>query len=356
MKAKPVERKGRGARSNPAGRFERTTSEVVDDGWTAESPAGRIPTEIHPDRARSVITRNTSPDVPFDQSINPYRGCEHGCVYCFARPSHAYLDLSPGLDFETKIFFKVDAAKRLVEELSAPGYRCKPIAFGTNTDPYQPVERRLEVMRRLLEVLQHCRHPLSIVTKGSLIDRDVDVLGEMARDGLVSVMISITTLDNALKSTLEPRAAAPAARLASVRKLAAAGVPTGVLVAPVIPGINDDEIEDIATASAQAGAVRLGYVLLRLPWEVGELFRDWLETHAPQKASRVMHLIRQMRGGRDYDSAWGRRQTGIGPYAELLRRRFELVRRRVGLNDRREAELRNDLFVPPGRSGQLSLL
>jgi DNA repair photolyase len=352
----PVNRKGRGARTNPPGRFEKTSSAVVDDGWTTPETPGRVPTEVFVDRARSVITQNQSPDVPFDQSINPYRGCEHGCVYCFARPSHAYLDLSPGLDFETKIFFKADAAARLRDELAAPGYRCKTIAFGTNTDPYQPLERRLSVMRGLLEILEGCRHPLSIVTKGALIDRDIDLLAGMARDSLVSVMVSITTLDNRLKATLEPRAAAPSARLASVRKLTAAGVPTGVLIAPVIPGINDDEIEDIATASAEAGAKSLGYVLLRLPWEVKDLFKDWLAAHAPEKAQRVMHLVRELRDGREYDAAWGRRQTGVGPYAELLRRRFELVKRRAGLVDCRLPELRTDLFVPPGRSGQLSLL
>jgi DNA repair photolyase len=349
-------RKGRGAGSNVPGRFERTQSESVDDGWTAPDPPPRLATVVQPDRARTVITRNQSPDVPFDRSINPYRGCEHGCVYCFARPTHAYLDLSPGLDFETRIFFKEDAAARLVEELAAPGYRCQTIAFGTNTDPYQPVERRLEVMRRLLETLLRCRHPVSIVTKGALIDRDLDLLAAFARQSLVSVMISITTLDNALKATLEPRAAAPTARLATVRKLAQAGVPVGVLVAPVIPGINDDEIEDIVDASAAAGARSLGYVLLRLPWEVKPLFEEWLAGQVPEKAGRVMHLIREMHQGRAYDATWGRRQTGVGPYADLIARRVALARRRSGLDDRSMPELRSDLFVPPHPGGQLSLV
>ena len=349
-------RKGRGAGSNVAGRFERSRSEAVDDGWSAPERRERIETTVQPDRARTVITRNQSPDVPFDRSINPYRGCEHGCVYCFARPSHAYLDLSPGIDFETRIFFKQDAAQRLVEELAAPAYRCKTIAFGTNTDPYQPVERRLEVMRRLLEVLLRCRHPVSIVTKGALIDRDLDLLAEFARLSLVTVMISITTLDNALKTTLEPRAAAPAARLATVRKLAAARVPVGVLVAPVIPGINDDEIEDIVDASAEAGAQSLGYVLLRLPWEVKPLFEEWLEGQMPEKAGRVMHLIRELHDGRAYDATWGRRQTGVGPYAQLLARRVQLARRRSGLSERSMPALRTDLFEAPHPGGQLSLV
>jgi DNA repair photolyase len=356
VKQVPLSRKGRGVRTNPAGRFERTTSAWVDDGWTAPEVVPKLETEIFIDRARSVIARNQSPDVPFEQSINPYRGCEHGCVYCFARPSHAYLDLSPGLDFETKIFFKEDAAKRLAEELAAPAYRPRVIAIGTNTDPYQPIERRLRVMRGLLEVLGACRHPVSIVTKGALIDRDIDLLADMARDSLVSVMISITTLDPKLKATLEPRAAAPATRLANVRRLSGAGIPTGVLIAPVIPGINDDEIEAIATASAEAGAQSLGYVLLRLPWEVKELFVDWLATHAADKAHRVLHLVRELHGGREYDASFWRRQTGGGPYSDLLRRRFELARRRTGLEGRRMPELRTDLFVPPEPSGQLRLL
>jgi DNA repair photolyase len=264
--------------------------------------------------------------------------------------------LSPGLDFETKIFFKDGAAARLTEELAAPGYRCKTIALGTNTDPYQPAERQLRVTRSLLEVMLKCRHPVSIVTKGSLIERDLDLLAELAALGLTSVMLSITTLDNALKATLEPRAAAPAARLKCLRTLREAGVPAGVLIAPVIPGINDDEIEAIAERSADAGALSLGYVLLRLPFEVKDLFRDWLRTHAPLKAERVMGIIRAMRGGLDYDSTWGERQKGIGPYAALLARRFELVRQRLGFAERTAPELRTDLFVPPDLSGQMRLI
>jgi DNA repair photolyase len=349
-------RKGRGAGSNVHGRFERRRSEAIDDGWTEPERPARIETSVQPDRARTVITRNDSPDVPFDRSINPYRGCEHGCVYCFARPTHAYLELSPGLDFETKLFYKEDAPARLIEELAAPRYRCAPIAFGTNTDPYQPVERRLEVMRRLLEVLLACRHPVSIVTKGALIERDLDLLGALARDSLVTVMISVTTLDNRLKATLEPRAAGPVARLAAIRRLSDAGVPVGVLIAPVIPGINDDELESIVDASADAGARSVGTVLLRLPWEVKPLFEEWLRTHAPGKAQRVLHLLRQLHEGREYDARFGRRQTGVGPYAELLARRVELARGRTGIAERALPKLRTDLFVPPNPGGQMALL
>ena len=356
MKQEPVTRKGRGARANPAGRFEKQKSVAVDDGWSADEVEMSIATELFAEKAKTVITTNRSPDVPFDQSINPYRGCEHGCVYCFARPSHAYVDLSPGLDFETKIFFKEGAAARLREELSAPGYRCKTIALGTNTDPYQPAERELKVTRSLLEVMRACRHPVSIVTKGALIERDIDILAELAALRLASVMLSITTLDNALKTTLEPRTAAPAARLRCLRKLREAGIPVGVLIAPVIPAINDDEIEAIAERAAEAGAQSLGYVLLRLPFEVKELFKDWLATHAPLKAERAMSIVRAMRGGLEYDSTWGERQTGTGPYADLIARRFELVRKRFGFAERRMPESRTDLFEPPNLSGQMRLI
>lgn len=280
--AKPKIAKGRGALSNPAGRFEHRTSEAVDDGWGEDPMPEMSPrTQLYPDKTRSLIVHNQSPDVPFDQSINAYRGCEHGCVYCFARPSHAYLDLSPGIDFETKIFYKTNVAERLVDELRRSGYQCKPLALGTNTDPYQPAEKRLKITRTILTTLLEWRHPVSIVTKGALILRDLDLLRDLAAEGLASVMLSITTLDNGLKTTLEPRAAGPAARLKCVRELAAAGVPVGVLMAPVIPGLNDDEIETIAAASAAAGASRMGYVLLRLPFEVKDLFREWLDTYVP---------------------------------------------------------------------------
>ncbi len=349
----PTAMKGRGALSNPAGRFERRSSEGVDDGWGEDPwPDTQLATELFADKTRHIIARNQSPDVPFDQSINPYKGCEHGCVYCFARPSHAYLDLSPGIDFETKIFYKTRVPERLVEALSRPGYVCSPIALGANTDPYQPVEKRLKVTRQILTTLLAWRHPVSIVTKGALVLRDIDLLGDLATHGLASVMISLTTLDNGLKTKLEPRAAGPAARLRCIRELASAGIPVGVLMAPVIPGLNDAEIEDIAAASAHAGALSIGYVLLRLPYEVKDLFREWLHTHAPDKAGRVMNLIRELRGGRDYDSQWGQRQTGSGPLADLLLRRFELARRRHGLNSARLTKLRTDLFRDPEAAQQ----
>ncbi len=352
----PPALKGRGALSNPAGRFERRSSEAVDDGWGEDPwPDTQPATELFADKTRNIIARNQSPDVAFDQSINPYKGCEHGCVYCFARPSHAYLDLSPGIDFETKIFYKTHVPKRLVEALSRPGYVCSTIALGANTDPYQPVEKRLKITRQILTTLLAWKHPVSIVTKGALVLRDVDLLGELAAQGLASVTISLTTLDNALKATLEPRAAGPAARLRCIRELAAAGIPVGVLMAPVIPGLNDAEIEAIASASAQAGARSIGYVLLRLPYEVKDLFREWLQAHAPDKARRVMSLIREMRGGRDYDSQWQQRQTGSGPLADLLRRRFELARRRHGLDGTRLTHLRTDLFCDPGATRQSDL-
>jgi len=354
--SKPPITKGRGALSNPAGRFEQRTSQAVDDGWGEDPmPEMSLRTELYPDKTRNLIARNQSPDVPFEQSINPYKGCEHGCVYCFARQTHAYLDLSPGIDFETKIFYKTGVAQRLVEALSRPSYRCTTMALGTNTDPYQPAEKRLKITRTILTTLLEWRHPVSIVTKGALILRDLDLLREFAAHGLASVWMSITTLDNQLKTTLEPRAAGPAARLKCVRELAAVGVPVGVLVAPVIPGLNDDEIETIAAACAAAGARNIGYVLLRLPFEVKDLFREWLDTHVPEKAGRVMALLRDMRGGRDYDATWGERQTGTGPLAELLRRRFELARRKHGLDGSRQNLLRTDLFRNPQAARQSSL-
>ncbi len=356
MEQPNIPRKGRGAVSNPAGRFERARSVVESDGWTEPDQEPCPATEVRIDASRTIITHNSSPDVPFDQSINPYKGCEHGCVYCFARPTHAYLDLSPGLDFETKIFHKPNAAELLVAELARPGYRCRTIAMGTNTDPYQPIERRLRVTRRVLEVLEACHHPVSIVTKGALIERDLDLLAAMAVDGLASVMVSITTLDADLKRTLEPRAAAPGVRLKLVRALSDAGVPVGVMVAPVIPGINDHEIEAIVAASAAAGARSIGYVLLRLPHEVKDIFAAWLDAHAPLKASRVMNLMRELHGGRVYESAFGRRQRGSGPFADLLKARFDAARRRAGLEGRESTSLRSDLFVPPHPAGQMRLI
>lgn len=343
--------RGRGAVSNRAGRFESLAVEAVDDGWgVLDEPLPPLQTTVLPEPAQSVITHNNSPDVPFDQSINPYRGCEHGCVYCFARPSHAYVNLSPGLDFETRLFFKKDAAQRLREELNRRAYQCSPINLGANTDPYQPLERRLGITRSLLEVLAESRHPVTIVTKSALVLRDLDLLQQLAAERLTRVFVSITTLDDELKRRMEPRAASPAARLATVRKLSEAGIPTGVMFAPVIPAINDHELEDVVAASAEAGAATAGYLLLRLPGEVRDLFYEWLETHYPERANRVRNRIRQLRGGRDNDPRFGARMRGQGPWADLLRRRFESACRRHGLEHGRAKPLETALFRPPSRS------
>jgi DNA repair photolyase len=338
---------GRGALSNLAGRFDSTTLERTDDGWYQEAEEAPGETVLK-DRAKSVISSNDSPDVGFDLSINPYRGCSHGCVYCFARPSHSYLGLSPGLDFETKLFYKENAAQLLEAELAKRSYVCKTIALGINTDGYQPLEKRLQVTRSILEVLARCRHPVTIVTKSALVVRDIDLLADLARDRLVSVSVSVTSLQDEIKRTLEPRAASPQARLRVVRQLAEAGVPVGVLVAPVIPAITDHEMEDILAAAKEAGARSAGYVLLRLPHEVKNLFREWLAAHHPDRAKHVMSLINQSRGGKDYDAEFGVRMTGTGAYAELLRRRFELARRKLGLDDAEARhELTTSLFRPP---------
>jgi DNA repair photolyase len=348
--------KGRGSLSNPAGRFDRTGIEAVDDGWVQEEAPESVATSVSPDRARGIISTNDSPDIGFDQSINPYRGCEHGCIYCYARPSHAYLGLSPGLDFETRLFYKQDAATVLEQELSHPRYVCKPIMLGANTDPYQPVERRLQVTRSILTVLAKCRHPVSIVTKGVLVARDIDLLAELARQNLTSVVMSLTTLNAEVKRTLEPRAASPQARLKVMRQLVDAGVPTGVLVAPVIPAITDHEIESILEAANEAGACMAGYVLLRLPYEVKDLFREWLTQHYPERASHVMSLVRDARGGRDNDPNFGTRMRGTGPYAELIRNRFKLAARRLGLDSSRDLALPTTHFRRPGPAGsQLQL-
>ena len=301
--------KGRGALSNPAGRFARQQSELD------EEPLERIPTELHPDASRTIIARNRSPDVPFSQSINPYRGCEHGCIYCFARPTHAYLDLSPGRDFETQIYFKPEACALLKKELARPGYEVSPIALGTNTDPYQPVEKDLGITRGLLELFAELRHPVTIVTKGALILRDVDLLTELASLNLVSVFISVTTLDAELKRRMEPRTAGPERRLQMIRELAARGIRTGVLAAPVIPALNDHELERILERAAEAGATSAGYVLLRLPHEVRGLFIEWLNAHYPDRAKHVLSLLQQMRGGRLNDPQFHSRQSGSGPFA-----------------------------------------
>ncbi len=331
--------KGRGSRAHLPGRFEVTTAEAVDDGWhpdaAEEFAAPALRTTVTEETARSIISRNQSPDIPFSQSANPYRGCEHGCSYCFARPSHAYLNLSPGLDFETRLFAKTNAAELLRRELSKPGYVPSPIALGINTDAYQPIERRLEVTRRMIEVLWEARHPFTLITKNALVTRDLDLLAPLAAEHLVNVYFSVTTLDPHLSAKLEPRAAAPHARLRAMAKLHAAGVPVGVMAAPVIPWINDHELEAILEAAAEAGAGAAGYTLLRLPHEVAPLFRDWLQAHYPDRAAHVMSTIQQLRGGKDYDSRFGQRFSGQGVYATLLARRFQLALRRAGFHDRR---------------------
>jgi DNA repair photolyase len=340
--------KGRGASSNVPGRFDSLTVEQNDDGWYRDEIVEHLSETVLPDRAHSVITTNDSPDVGFEASINPYRGCSHGCIYCFARPSHAYLGLSPGLDFETKLFYKADAANILRAELAKPKYVCKPIALGINTDGYQPLEKRLEVTRGILKVLADCRHPVTIVTKSALIIRDLDLLKDLAQDELVSVMLSITSLSADIKRTLEPRTASPQARLRVIQQLSEAGIQAGVLVAPVIPAITDHEIEDILAAAKAAGATSAGYVLLRLPHELKILFREWLAEHYPDRAKHVMSLINQARGGKDYDSQFGTRMRGTGPYAELLRRRFELAQRKLGFSpESKRYELNTRLFRPP---------
>ena len=347
---------GRGALSNPAGRFELQQLAAVDDDWYLEEQPARIETTLEPERAREVISTNDSPDIPFEQSINPYRGCETGCIYCYARPSHAYMGLSPGLDFETRLFYKADAAKVLEAQLARPSYVCKPITLGANTDPYQPVERRMGVTRSILEVLARTRHPVTVITKHALVLRDLDLLGELAQQGLASVGVSITTQDLDLKRTMEPRAASPQARLRVISALHAAGVPCGVLVAPVIPALTDHELEGILAAAAQAGASWAGYVLLRLPYEIKDLFRQWLEEHFPQRSNHIMALIRDMRGGRDNDPRFGSRMRGTGPYAELLRQRFRIACQRLDLNRRGREGFSTALFTPPTLPGsQLSL-
>ncbi|HEY6452972.1 MAG TPA: PA0069 family radical SAM protein [Steroidobacteraceae bacterium] len=346
---------GRGALSNPAPRFLQRATAPADDGWYRDEIAPSIATQVRPEPARSILTHNDSPDIPFEQSINPYRGCEHGCIYCYARPSHAYMDLSPGIDFETKIFYKADAARLLEEHLASPSYVVKPITIGANTDPYQPVERDLRVTRSLLEVLERTRHPVSLISKGTMILRDLDLLSSLSRDGLVNVFISITTLDPELKRTLEPRAAAPSARLRVVRELTAAGIPTGVFVAPIIPAINDSELERIVAAAAAAGAFRAGYVLLRLPHELKALFRQWLDEHLPERAEHVMSLIRGAREGRENDPRFGSRMRGSGPWAQLLHDRFALACKRHGLSMSRMRELSCAHFTAPVRGGQLNL-
>lgn len=341
-------RKGRGAVSNPPSRFDATRTERVepDEGYYDE--LAPLPTTVTEEPARSIISRNDSPDIPFDVSLNPYRGCEHGCIYCYARPTHAYLGLSPGLDFETRLFVKRDAATLLRKELARKSYRCSPFALGTVTDPYQPIERRYRSTRGLLELLETCKHPLTITTKSSLIERDLDLLSGMAARGLLEVQISLTTLDHRLARVLEPRATAPARRVQTIARLAEAGVPTRVMVAPVIPFINDAEIESILAAAGHAGATGAGYIVLRMPLEVANLFEEWLNTHFPLKARRVLHCLEQLHGGRRYDPRFGTRQSGSGIFADLLARRFDIAARRHALN-RQPITLDTAQFAPPLR-------
>jgi DNA repair photolyase len=347
--------KGRGALANPPNRFDRQHAEPVDDGWHQDEPPDSIATELRVDSTRSIIARNDSPDIGFDQSINPYRGCEHGCVFCYARPSHAYLGLSPGIDFETKLTYKPDAARLLREELARPGYACRYIMLGSNTDPYQPVERRLRVTRSILEVLAETHHPVAITTRSSLLLRDLDLLAPMAAQGLVSVVYSLTTFDPELKRHLEPRSASAPARLHAIRALRDAGVPVGILAAPMIPAVNDGELETILERAAQAGATHAGYVLLRLPLEVADLFRQWLQTHMPDRAAHVMSLIQGARGGQDNTSTFGERMRGTGVWARLLRDRFHLACRKAGLDTGHGTPLDTTRFRPPGLGGQMTL-
>ena len=351
----PERRRGRGATINPGGRYEAEQRVAEDDGWGSLGELPPFRTEVAYEKARSIITRNDSPDISFDRSINPYRGCEHGCVYCFARPSHAYLGLSPGLDFESKLTAKPDAAALLEKELSSPSYQPRTIAIGTNTDPYQPIEKKLRIMRQVLEVLAKFNHPVGIVTKSALVQRDIDILAPMAAKGLVKVALSVTTLDPKVARGMEPRAASPPKRLETIRKLSEAGIPVTVLVAPIIPAINEHEIERILDAAKAAGAREAGYVLLRLPLEVRDIVQEWLLTHHPDKLRHVMSLIRSTRGGKDYDSQWGQRMVGSGPYAWMVGRRFEMAAERIGFDTARR-RLRTDLFVKLEKEkAQLSL-
>ena len=347
--------RGRGAALNPMPRFDRYSRENFDDGWQTFEELPPFKTEVSIDRSKSIIAKNTSPDIPFDQSINPYRGCEHGCVYCFARPTHAFLGLSPGVEFETKLFAKPDAAKLLEREISKSSYEVKPLAIGTNTDPYQPIEKKYRIMREILEVLDAASHPVTIVTKSALVTRDIDILSRMAVRGLARVAISVTTMDRALARNMEPRASTMTKRLEALKQLSEAGIPTSVMVAPIIPGLTDHELERILDAAKAQGVSEAGYVLLRLPLEVAPLFKDWLLRHYPDRYRHVMSLLRSMRGGKDYDAEFGTRMKGEGPYAWQIGRRFELAAKRIGISTQKK-RLRTDLFSPPQMAGaQMSL-
>ncbi len=347
-------RRGRGAVSNRASRYD-LAREEVQDGWEIDETRSVFRTVVQEESPRSVVTRNNSPDVPFDRSLNPYRGCEHGCIYCFARPSHAYLGYSPGLDFETRLVARPDAPRVLARQLRRRGYQVAPLAIGTNTDPYQPLERQYDIMRGVLGVLREFRHPVAIVTKGALIERDIDILADMAAQGLVHVGVSVTTLDPTLSRRMEPRVPAPERRLQTIRRLHEAGIPVRVMLAPVVPGLSDHEVEAILKAAAEAGATAASWIMLRLPLEVAELFREWLSAHYPDRAARVMARVREMHGGQDYDARWGRRMRGEGPYAAMIARRVDAAMRRCGLR-RSLPDLRCDLFeVPLAEGDQLAL-
>ncbi|HVY20362.1 MAG TPA: PA0069 family radical SAM protein [Bauldia sp.] len=355
VRVDPERIRGRGAESNRSGRFEPQTRHAVDDGWGSLDLLPPFKTEVQEETPRKIITTNESPDISFDRSINPYRGCEHGCTYCFARPTHAYMGLSPALDFETKLFAKPAAAKLLEKELARPGYECRTMAIGTNTDPYQPIERKYRIMREILEVLDRTNHPVGIVTKSALVTRDIDILSRMAARGLAKVALSVTTLDRKLARAMEPRAATPDRRLETLRLLSQAGIPTTIMVAPIIPALNEPEMERILEAGKEAGVKEAGYVLLRLPLEVKDVFHEFLEREYPDRAKHVLTIIKQMRGGKEYDAKWGERMTGKGPYAWQIGRRFEMTAKRLGLNAERR-RLRTDLFVPPVLAGdQLDL-
>lgn len=348
--------RGRASAINPSGRYEAFSTEAIDDGWNTLEDLEPFKTEVQVERPRTIITRNASPDIAFDRSVNPYRGCEHGCVYCFARPTHAYQGLSAGVDFESRLFVKPDAAQLLKKEITRPGYKVSTIAIGTNTDPYQPIEREWMIMRALLEVLERHNHPVGIVTKSALVLRDADILARMAEKGLAKVALSVTTMDRKLARSMEPRASTPSKRLEAIKRLNDAGIPASVMAAPLIPGLNDHEIERILDAAAGLGAKEAGYVLLRLPLEVAPVFKEWLLRHYPERYRHVMSLIRSMRGGKDYDAKWNERMRGSGPYAVQIGRRFELAARRYGLNKMR-LSLRTDLFAPKSeKEQQLSLL
>ncbi|MGD9980274.1 MAG: PA0069 family radical SAM protein [Hyphomonadaceae bacterium] len=337
---------GRGARTNASGRYERFVREAYDDGWAGEDGVRPLETIVTPELAKSIISTNQSPDISFDRSINPYRGCEHGCIYCYARPNHAYVGLSPGLDFETKLFVKANAVELLEREFARPSYKPKTIMLGGVTDIYQPIERGYGITRGILEVMERWRHPVSLITKSQLVIRDVDILARLAERGLAKAAISVTTLERRIARVMEPRAAAPHRRIEAIRMLAEAGVPVTVMVAPIVPAINDTEIESILEECAKAGATACGYVVLRLPLEIKDLFREWLHTHFPDRSTRVISLVRQMRGGRDYDPEWGKRQKGEGPYARLIASRFAAARRRLGL-DKPQAPLDHTQFRRP---------